>query len=156
MIEKLHKRVEALNEKISDDNERQNRRLKDEIYQIQDSIYNFNEKISDVREDTREIIQSCEKIQDQIPQISTISGNSNSFKEMSAKGNFDIIADTKELLQSSDVILKKNNEFSKKVKNFRSSTDSSGNSSGSDDSIPDTYSEYSLHFDPEVLVLFTF
>ena len=39
MIEKLHKRVEALNEKISDDNERQNRRLKDEIYQIQDSIY---------------------------------------------------------------------------------------------------------------------
>ena len=140
--------------------------MKDEIYSIQDSIYNFNEKISDVREDTREIIQSCEKIQDQIPKISTTSGNSNPFKEMSAKGNFDIIADTKELLQSSDVILKKNNEFSKKVKNFRSSTDSSGNSSGSDDSIPDTYSEYSLHFDrkylvivyilPEVLVLFTF
>ena len=129
------------------------RRLKDEIYSIQDSIYNFNEKISDLREDTREIIQSCEKIQDQIPQISTTA---SSFKEMSAKGNFDIIADTKELLQSSDVILKKNNEFSKKVKNFRSSTDSSGNSSGSDDSIPDTYSEYTLHFDPEVLVLFTF
>ena len=118
--------------------------MKDEIYNIQDSIYNFNEKISDVREDTREIIQSCEKIQDQIPQISTISGNSNPFKEMSAKGNFDT---TKELLQSSDVILKKNNEFSKKVKNFRSTTDSSGNSSGSDDSIPDTYSEYTLHFD---------
>ena len=113
--------------------------MKDEIYSIQDSIYNFNEKISDVREYTREIIQSCEKIQDQIPQISTISGNSNSFKEMSTKGNFDIIADTKELLQSSDVILKKN-DF-QKVKKFRSSTDSSGNSSGTDDSIPDTYSE---------------
>lgn len=95
MIEKLHKRVEALNEKICDDNERQNRRLKDEIYQIQDSIYSFNEKISDVREDTREIILACEKIQDQIPHIST-SGIRNPSKE------FDVIADTKELLQKTD------------------------------------------------------